>query len=615
MGPWYIITICKNEFEAELIKGRLIDVEIPVRTQIKNSSALKLTSNSTEVYVPRARVEDACSILEIELSLNWKDILGHSEFSESDDSNISLTQVKKNEESEEYTKRLTYLLSAGIIVHSKFPSKEILPKAKPLPFANFGHNVLFDYSLFVQILSSVVNEIRAIAEKWSKKILVRRLFVIVPGMILLIATISLESFFVSALIVVLSLLLAFFSTKGFSEKASDEIADLRAEYIYDLLSGEWNPSNENGICLVNKEDDYVFGDGKLDGHMVPVLTVCDENPFPGYGRMQAENIFVCRPKKKVTKDANEINETVCNHISETINNLGIDGVTIGEIIVLHGDSLYSDSAWLDEYRAPVLWLSKNKIEDIEAVDERASVRRYYAAQIIFPDYDTAATFFIRIFKAGNSLSCQIAVSTLGPLAIKQSYILSKLAGYEIEVDESSTISKPVLDNSNWPIELSILREIFFEENPFVREYSLSILKDLDLYDEEKISNQEDINGDSYQRLLDESVMWPGYHWPQTNWREDISYTFTTDYFGRPEAISSVKTLYDQISRAILDKFDDIGFDISDYRSGDGKYLINADKIDQIIVGEKINVDQSKEDQSKRETDLKIGDGDVELSWN
>ncbi|NEO85100.1 MAG: hypothetical protein F6J87_12750 [Spirulina sp. SIO3F2] len=65
-------------------------------------------------------------------------------------------------------------------------------------------------------------------------------------------------------------------------------------------------------------------------------------------------------------------------------------------------------------------------------------------------------------------------------------------------------------------------------------------------------------------------------------------TFTSDFFGRPESIASVSILYSLISKAVIDSLEDLGFDVSDYKDKEGNYTINAEKIDQLIVGETIN---------------------------
>jgi hypothetical protein len=102
-------------------------------------------------------------------------------------------------------------------------------------------------------------------------------------------------------------------------------------------------------------------------------------------------------------------------------------------------------------------------------------------------------------------------------------------------------------------------------------------------------------GKNYQaevsKLLKETVQWPGCFTRAGNWREQNSFTFTTDFFGRPEAIATVRSLYVQVSKAILDALESLGFDISDYRDKEGNYSINAEKIDHLVVGEKIYVEK------------------------
>ncbi|UCE04418.1 MAG: hypothetical protein JSW07_12375 [bacterium] len=95
-----------------------------------------------------------------------------------------------------------------------------------------------------------------------------------------------------------------------------------------------------------------------------------------------------------------------------------------------------------------------------------------------------------------------------------------------------------------------------------------------------------------------SILWPGLYTTLPNWRESQSSTFTTDFFRKTEGIYSVKHIYDQISRAIIDGLDNLNFDVSEYRNQEGKYMINADKIDKLIVGERIYIDKSKKRSEK-----------------
>ena len=133
-----------------------------------------------------------------------------------------------------------------------------------------------------------------------------------------------------------------------------------------------------------------------------------------------------------------------------------------------------------------------------------------------------------------------------------------------------------------------------EKKPAVQlDLNLSDIMDLEFQDDVKHSEY-------YARLNDvasKTTIWPGRYmhaiYPNANWREANSVTFPSDFFGRPECLASIRVLYDQIARVILDDLDEEGFDISDYRNSQGVYSINADKIDQLIVGESIIIDNAK----------------------
>jgi hypothetical protein len=106
--------------------------------------------------------------------------------------------------------------------------------------------------------------------------------------------------------------------------------------------------------------------------------------------------------------------------------------------------------------------------------------------------------------------------------------------------------------------------------------------------------------DSYKaemrRVADENVFWPGYYSYYRNWREINSLTFTTHFFGKPESLAAVRALYTQVSRAILDGLDLNGYNVSDYRDEKGVYSIHADKIDQLVVGERVTITETTTEQ-------------------
>src|SRR5262249_16699064 len=74
-----------------------------------------------------------------------------------------------------------------------------------------------------------------------------------------------------------------------------DVAEIKAEDVRNLMKGKWKSDNET-IRKTIARDLEKIGDGALDGVQIPVITVIDnEQPFSGYGRLQAESLFICRP--------------------------------------------------------------------------------------------------------------------------------------------------------------------------------------------------------------------------------------------------------------------------------------------------------------------------------
>src|SRR5439155_9496900 len=107
-----------------------------------------------------------------------------------------------------------------------------------------------------------------------------------------------------------------------------------------------------------------------------------------------------------------------------------------------------------------------------------------------------------------------------------------------------------------------------------------ILK-LEAFDEEALEHEKK----QAERIAEGGELWPGLFTGLVNWREHHSLTFTTDFFGNTESRAVLKTLYDRICRSVLGRLKELGFDISDYQDESGKFAINADSIEQLVVGE------------------------------
>ena len=104
--------------------------------------------------------------------------------------------------------------------------------------------------------------------------------------------------------------------------------------------------------------------------------------------------------------------------------------------------------------------------------------------------------------------------------------------------------------------------------------------------------------------------WPGFRasgsGDLSEWRQKHSYAFTGDFFGRPESMTVLRTAYEQIVKLVLETLEASGYDVSDYRGNDGKYLINFGKIDQLMVGDKIDVNQNQPETKKQAPEAAAG---------
>ncbi|NJN97734.1 MAG: hypothetical protein HC875_28475 [Anaerolineales bacterium] len=488
------------------------------------------------------------------------------------------------------------------------PRKRICQGPIPPPFNNFGHQLLLDYKLLVDIVWQIVADIQLTLEKVPKSNSTAIALGIVATIVtaILILSVEPEAFWLALGAGFVGYLTGN-SVDQYSRQKQlrKEVAYIRAQALEKLISGNWRleykPETEK-----NKELDHLVGNGTLEGDKNPVLIVLNEqHPFPGYGRLQAESLFVCRPQKNNSESIStsttigQIREAISEKIVETVSRYETKEVSFGNVIVIHGNSIAIDSPWLDQNKVPPLWLNKDKFEDVESIDKKASVRTYFATQVMFPQYMTTATFFIRAFMAGNAASCQIAVTTLGPLVFGIDYFNKRLLRSRMEMDgtiekvtKKLTTKKLTTKDTTSSASLEQLRLVGLigqagdDFQSHVYEFDI---KRLNISEKET----EDYSKE-FKEAIKESIRWPGFLLARQNLRELNSLTFTDDFFGKSEAIASVKTLYDQIARTLLDTLDTLGFDISAYRDKEGNYSINADKIDQLVLGERIQITHLKE---------------------
>ncbi|HMX75539.1 MAG TPA: hypothetical protein PKE35_14900 [Anaerolineales bacterium] len=500
------------------------------------------------------------------------------------------------------TKHLTYHIAASIISKCDFPLIESLPKPFAPPFNSLGHYVLFDYKLLVKIIWQVIGEIKSSSYKVYKSILQKSLgfgaLTAVSAFLLLGPTSQPE-------ILILALLtggLVFFIYKSYGSLKilPKTVSDIRARAIAQLVAGNWTAKPDPNIDrkIENEFKLKEIGDGIIGGKKIPIIVITNSlHPFPGYGWLQAQNVFVCKPKEQTTPSGSihEIIEKVQENIHGKIAEFPLKEVHCGNLIAIHGDSLFMDSAWLNKDKSPHLWADMHTLKNLNSIDSRASARCYFVIQSFFPEHDTVANFFVRPFMAGNSISCQIALTTIGPLIHRNDYFQERLLQHRREQEDApisaTALPTPLLEFQNSAQKTNLLKQRIKQSSQKFRSNKMHYaeiekLNPIETEDEQKNFSKE------LKELMEVTTTWPGRLTPLENWRESYSLTFTNDFFGSTEALASIKTLYQQISRTILDTFDSMGFDITDYRDREGKYSINAEKIDRLIIGQEIKILQT-----------------------
>ena len=264
----------------------------------------------------------------------------------------------------------------------------------------------------------------------------------------------------------------------------------------------------------------------------------------GWGFLQAETSYIC-PQKEETIGKFigilEVNENAVNYLKQVISKTGIPHVSFGDLIAINGRSISKDSRWLDEESRPLLFLAQNKLNTMLQEEPSVSARHYYYINVLFPKYMTSATFFLRFFQAGNGISCHLALTTLGPPIISKNTIEQNLIKHKFKEKNKE------------------LNFIFFAgDNVFIK---------------------------ALRKLED--------------WQNN------EQYFQADIDLSDINNLeeLDFDSIAILNCFENIGYDTSAYKDREGNYSINADKIDQLVVGERISIETQENEPSVERTEF------------
>jgi hypothetical protein len=457
----------------------------------------------------------------------------------------------------------TRYIAAAVIAEPDFPALSRRPRHLPPPFSNFGHQVLFDYRMLVQMVWQVATEVREATQAMHALRGFMLVGILCAGMIgIPVGYIADQGAIVFAS--VLGVLLAIgFGRPFLNKRLRRRIAKVRARALEALILDQLVP--RDGMVQVPAG---LAGNGELGTDRIPIVTVVhDSQPFSGYGRLRMDNLFVCRPKDGEAGRCSmaQLDARAQERIMAKVRELHLPETTVGSVVVLHGESLSLTSPWLDSSQAPRLWLRRDDLPAVYDIDPMASVRVYLAIQIVFPQHMTAATFFVRLFQAGNGAAFQIAVTTLGPPRAGFEHLTRRLL--ENLVEERTGAAAGRSSTSLVPAAHDGLLD------PAFAGHVDEVLKSIAAFGRWPVHLQRRLG----------------------NWREATSLTFPDDFFGRPESIASVRTVYDQLGRALLDTLDENGFDISDYRDSEGRYAIHAEKIEQLVVGERIHMDSSRQE--------------------
>lgn len=506
----------------------------------------------------------------------------------------------------EIVRRATMLVAGSIIAEPSFPEKSRLPQMNPIPFTNFGHQPLFDHVLLNDMIWGIIGSIQKALVPWRRRN--RLLNWLIGSMSILLAGIAgAMSESVSAGVVMLAIALIFgLLWKQAGDKSyQNQIRDIRAAALQEILENRWTRTPEVEVKKKIREAAQKVGSGICEGGQLPVLVVREANhPFPGFGRLQNETTYVCRPRDAVhpeNDDSLRVEARLWEALKQGLDSSRVDLLAFGEVICLHGPSVAVNSVWLDKNSTPVLYAEPQSLHRRAPAVDPASARKFYFIEILFPAYSTAAFFFLRPFLAGNALGCHLVLTTLGPPVADASLLQKAILRYKLKTDESSTVGNVSLSSTNRdPLNLiRLIGSAAKERGAYQHRLNLSEIAGLEFPDEESaLSNMSELERsiykDEHRELLKSTTSWPGAVVVQSqNMREDLSYTFTTDFFGRPESVASVRALYDEVSRAILNAMDKLGYDVSGYRDKEGHFIIKADSIEQLVVGERIHLEKSQ----------------------
>jgi hypothetical protein len=520
----------------------------------------------------------------------------------------------------EITQEVTRLIAATALADSSFPRVEDLPRIARVPYHHLGHQVLLDHDKLAGILWGTVHEIQESyrSNPW-------RFIAPLVGLVLAAASILIGIFALSRardpgflpIPIIIGCLIALAVYRMLSPKIEKIAAEVRGRNLRLLLRGV-DPSSAEQFRREKMAGNNLasWGDGAAENRQHPVIVLTsDSDPFPGYGRHQARELYVCRPddaKEPPALSPEMLNDAVSGALVNMARNSGISCVSVGKVVLIDGRTLRRGSAWLgmDEDNpnafSPPLFVPENRLFSAPWHDERASVRVYTCIQAIVPEYLMCVTFFVRTFLAGNSAACEVNVTTLGPPFRDWDYIRDRLRIHDREQGESRPNETAVpITAELTPLGTRLhLIGVYLEIGgmPFKNPGKMTGVMKIKAFDKAALVHEEW----QAKRISEGSELWPGLYTRPVNWRENYSITFTTDFFGNTESRAILKTLYDRICRSALCQLKELGFDISDYQDESGRFTLQADSIEQLVVGERVFMEPKAKKSAEKEEASKSG---------
>jgi hypothetical protein len=488
---------------------------------------------------------------------------------------------------DEAESKISLLLAAGCVADPAFPSEASIPRVASVPYNHLGHQPLLNYDLLCECVWGTARRLRE--EKRKHTSIGARIVAALAFAIGIFGGYRTDHIVLGGVLgVVLAAVVFAVLVEDFSKRA----AALKAEAIQCLLEG-------HVPCGASMPADFLptdtariqSGSGFVGTSDVPVFFAPDtQEPFPGLGRIQTRELFLCPPRdlgETILFDEERLHARVLTELESAADTSGFPNVLLGEAIVVDSATVPKDSAWLDAEGRPFLYVSKAEPVDVASIDRRASVRLYAGLQVLLPEYLTCISVFVRPFLAGTSAAFEMVVSTLGP-PLETAERLQEVVHYHrltVERETRSRASASVRQQQPRSIRSQIQSLKMRTESRSDPLAASKLARIASLAPAGAWHREESREADSLQ---DQRLDWVGRHVRPVNWREVHSLALTEEFFGGTECKAAIRALYHQVARVVLSSFDALGFDIDQYRDSSGRWAINADHIEQMVAGERLD---------------------------